>query len=128
MTTAEASEVPPPATKDFPGKPTEFSVYFGYDQSGFDDSFESIIVAHAAYLKANPGLAVEIQGNCDERGSREYNIALGQRRALAIKQALELLGVDGERIVAISFGAEKPIAFGHDEESWRLNRRADIVY
>jgi peptidoglycan-associated lipoprotein len=113
---------------DLPGKPAEFSIYFGYDQAGFESRFEPIIVAHAEFLKANPDLRVEIQGNCDERGSREYNIALGQRRANAVKRALELLGVEGHRIDTVSFGSEKPIAFGRDEESWRLNRRADIVY
>ena len=106
----------------FPDKPatyvtntSEFSVYFGYDQSGFESRFEPVIVAHAKFLKANPGLRVEIQGNCDERGSREYNIALGQRRAEAVKRALELLGIDGRRIDTVSFGAEKPVAFGQDD-------------
>ena len=113
---------------DLYGKPAEFSIYFGYDQTGFDSRFEPVIVAHAEFLKVNPGLKAEVQGNCDERGSREYNIALGQRRAEAIKRALELLGVDGNRIATVSFGSEKPVAFGRDEESWRLNRRADIVY
>lgn len=128
MTTGQASDVPQPQARDYPGKPAEFSVYFDFDQSVFDGRYEAVVVAHADYLKANPALKVEIQGNCDERGSREYNIALGQRRAQTVKRALELLGVDGSRISAISFGSEKPIAFGHDEESWRLNRRADIVY
>ena len=113
---------------DLPGKPAEFSIYFGYDESSFDSRFEPVIVAHAEFLMANPGLQVEIQGNCDERGSREYNIALGQRRAEAVRRALELLGVRGDRINTVSFGAEKPVAFGRDEDSYRLNRRADIVY
>ena len=113
---------------DMSGKPAEFSIYFGYDVSSFEDRFEPIIVAHAEFMKSNPELRVEIQGNCDERGSREYNIALGQRRANAVKRALELLGVEGDRIDTVSFGSEKPVAFGRDEESWRLNRRADIVY
>ena len=108
--------------------PTENSVYFGYDQASLDEQYESVLFAHAEFLKANPGIKVEIQGNCDERGSREYNIALGQRRALTVKRALELLGVEGYRIETVSFGAEKPVAFGSNEESWRLNRRADIVY
>lgn len=113
---------------DLYGKPAEFSIYFGYDESSYEKRFEPVIVAHAEFLKANEDLKVEIQGNCDERGSREYNIALGQRRAEAVKRALELLGVQGSRIVTVSFGAEKPVAFGQDEESYRLNRRADIVY
>lgn len=128
--TAQAQEQPAPerGTSDLPGMPTENSIYFGYDQASFDQQYESVLIAHAEFLKANPGIKVEIQGNCDERGSREYNIALGQRRALAVKRALELLGVEGYRIDTVSFGAEKPVAFGHDEASWRQNRRADIVY
>jgi peptidoglycan-associated lipoprotein len=111
-----------------PGKPVEYSIYFAFNEASLDIAVEAVLMKHAEYLKANPELNVEIQGNCDERGSREYNIALGSRRALTVKRALELLGVDGQRIETVSFGAEKPIAFGHDEASWRLNRRADIVY
>jgi len=111
-----------------PGKPVEYSIYFGYNQASLELEFETTLMKHAEYLKANPDLRVELQGNCDERGSREFNIALGSRRALTVKRALELLGIDGDRIEVLSFGSEKPVAFGHDEESWRLNRRADIVY
>ena len=125
---APRAPAPRASTPDLPGKPTEHSIYFGFDQAVIDDQFESVLVAHAEFLKANPELTVEIQGNCDERGSREYNIALGQRRAFSVKRALELLGVKGHRIEPVSFGSEKPVAFGHNEESWRLNRRADIVY
>jgi peptidoglycan-associated lipoprotein len=130
MMTARVREQPSPATdtSDLPGMPTENSVYFGYDQAALDQQYESVLFAHAEFLKANPGMRVEIEGNCDERGSREYNIALGQRRALTVKRALELLGVEGYRITTVSFGSEKPVAFGHDESSWRQNRRADIVY
>jgi peptidoglycan-associated lipoprotein len=117
-----------PAVPDLPGKPAQSTVYFGYDQAAIAPEFESVLVAHAEFLKANPQLSVEIQGNCDERGSREYNIALGQRRALTVKRALELLGIASNRITTVSFGSEKPVAFGRDEESYRLNRRADIVY
>ena len=111
-----------------PGKPVEYSIYFAYNQASLELEVEPTLTKHAEYLRANPELRVEIQGNCDERGSREFNIALGARRAQTVKRALELLGVDGQRIETVSFGAEKPIAFGHDDESWRLNRRADIVY
>ncbi len=127
---ARAPQQPAPrgAASELEGAPEENSIYFGYDEASLDAQYESVLVAHAEFLKANSGLRVEIQGNCDERGSREYNIALGQRRALAVKRALELLGVAGYRIDTVSFGSEKPVAFGHDEQSWRLNRRADIVY
>jgi peptidoglycan-associated lipoprotein len=106
----------------------ERSVYFSYDQATVPDKYDEMLVANAAYLKAHPALKAEVQGNCDERGSREYNLALGARRAMAVKRALELAGADGARIAAISYGAEKPVATGKDEESYSQNRRADIVY
>jgi len=76
----------------------------------------------------NTDLKIAVQGNCDDRGSREYNLALGQRRADSVKRAMVLLGVGDKQIETVSFGAEKPVAFGQDEESWAKNRRADIVY
>ena len=109
------------------GMPTD-SVYFDFDKSFIVPKFDDVLNAHAEYLKANPDLNVEIQGNCDERGSREYNIGLGNRRALSVKAGLELLGIRGSRISITSFGSEKPIALGHDEASWQQNRRADFVY
>mgnify|MGYP001626809289 CR=1 FL=1 len=109
------------------GTPTD-SVYFDFDKSFIVPKFDDVITSHADYLRANPDLNVEIQGNCDERGSREYNIGLGNRRALAVKAALEILGVAGGRITITSFGSEKPAAMGHDESSWQQNRRADFAY
>jgi len=109
------------------GMPTS-SVYFDFDNSFIAPKFDDVIQSHAGYLRSNPDLKVEIQGNCDERGSREYNIGLGNRRALAVKAALELLGVQGRRITITSFGSEKPVELGHDESNWQQNRRADFVY
>ena len=109
------------------GTPTD-SVYFDFDKSFIVPKFDDVITSHAEYLRANPDLNVEIQGNCDERGSREYNIGLGNRRALAVKAALEIIGVAGGRITITSFGSEKPVAMGHDESSWQQNRRADFAY
>jgi peptidoglycan-associated lipoprotein len=106
----------------------ERSVYFGYDQATVADKYDAMLMANAAYLEAHPAVRAEVQGNCDERGSREYNLALGARRAQSVKRALELAGADGSRISAISFGSEKPVATGKDEESYSQNRRADIVY
>jgi peptidoglycan-associated lipoprotein len=106
----------------------ERSVYFDYNQATVPDKYDSMLVANAAYLKAHPGVKAEVQGNCDERGSREYNLALGARRAQAVKRALELAGANGGNISAISYGAEKPVALGKDEASYSRNRRADIVY
>lgn len=106
----------------------ERSVYFDYNEARVRDEYDAMLMANAAYLKAHPALITEVQGNCDERGSREYNLALGARRAESVKRALELAGADGSRINAISYGSEKPIASGTDEESYSQNRRADIVY
>ena len=77
---------------------------------------------------AHPDFKIKIEGNCDDRGSREYNLALGQRRAESVKRAMMLLGVEEGQIETVSFGAERPLAFGQDEASWSQNRRSDIVY
>jgi peptidoglycan-associated lipoprotein len=86
-----------------------------------------VIEENAKYLRENPSVRIRIEGNCDERGSREYNVALGQRRAEAVMKTLTLLGVAESRIEAISYGEEKPRAAGHDETSWAENRRGDVV-
>jgi len=121
------NEPPPAAQPSEVTEPTDRSVYFNYDEATVLARFDAMLLANAAYLSAHPEQKIEVQGNCDERGSREYNLALGARRAEAVKRALELGGVASDRIHAISFGAEKPIAMGHDENSWSQNRRADIV-
>jgi peptidoglycan-associated lipoprotein len=84
--------------------------------------------AHASYLKANPKQKIIIQGNTDERGTAEYNLALGQRRSDAVRKSLNLMGVSDDQIEAVSFGKEKPKAEGDNEAAWAENRRADIVY
>ena len=104
------------------------SVYFDFDKSTIKEEYDSMLTAHAGYLKSHPGTETEIQGNCDERGSREYNLALGARRAEGVKRALELTGADGRKIKTVSYGSEKPVALGKDEESYSKNRRADIEY
>jgi peptidoglycan-associated lipoprotein len=109
-------------------KPVERSVYFNYDEASVLARYDAMLLANAAYLKEHSDAAVEVQGNCDERGSREYNLALGARRAEQVKRALEVGGADGSRIHTVSFGKEKPVAMGQDEESYSKNRRADIVY
>jgi peptidoglycan-associated lipoprotein len=107
---------------------SERSVYFGYNEAMVSEKYDDMLVANANYLKAHPTFTAEVQGNCDDRGSREYNLALGARRAEAVKRALELAGANGTHITAISYGAEKPVATGHDEESFSKNRRVDIIY
>jgi peptidoglycan-associated lipoprotein len=104
------------------------SVYFDYDKDNIKPEFTALVQAHANFLAQNRNRKVKLEGNADERGSREYNIALGQRRANAVKQALTVLGVAGDRIETISFGEDKPKALGHDEASWSQNRRVDIKY
>ena len=84
--------------------------------------------AHSRYLADKRDARIRIEGNCDERGSREYNLALGQRRAEAVKKVMTVLGVGDARIETVSYGEEKPVGMGHDEASWAQNRRADIKY
>ncbi len=104
------------------------SIYYDYDRYDIREEFIPMIEAHAGFLVRNPGFRIAVQGNCDDRGSREYNLALGQRRADGVKQAMVLLGVGDRRIDAVSFGAEKPVAAGRDDASWAKNRRSDVVY
>ena len=102
--------------------------YFDFNRYTIKSEYRSIIVAHAKYLKAHPEATIVIQGNCDERGSRKYNLALGLKRANAVKQVISAMGVPDKQIAVVSFGKDRPDAKGHDEKSWALNRRADIVY
>ena len=104
------------------------NIYFDYDQFTVKDEYKPIVEAHAKYLQANRGARAIIQGNTDERGTREYNIALGQKRADAVKNLLLLLGATEIQIETVSFGKEKPRREGHDEASWGENRRVDIVH
>ncbi|MEO8004278.1 MAG: peptidoglycan-associated lipoprotein Pal [Betaproteobacteria bacterium] len=115
------------ASNQYAKKPTERSVYFEFDKSTIKEQYEAVLKAQAAFLEAHKSFSAEVQGNCDERGSREYNLALGARRAEAVKQALVLLGVDGEKLKTVSFGSEKPVALGKNEDSYTQNRRVDIV-
>ncbi len=104
------------------------AVYFAFDDARVVEKYTSMLDAHAAFLSKNPAVKVGVEGNTDERGSAEYNLALGQRRADAVVKALELRGVSAGQLEARSWGKEKPVAGGHDEESWARNRRADLVY
>ena len=104
------------------------SVYFDYDSYVVKDEFKPVVEAHAKYLVANKNRSILIQGNTDERGGREYNLALGQKRAEAVRKSLNLLGVSESQIEAVSLGKEKPKATGSDEASWAENRRSDILY
>lgn len=104
------------------------SVYFDYDSYSVKDEYKPLVQAHANFLNANKGRKIIVQGNTDERGGREYNLALGQKRAEALRKSLALLGVPDAQVEAVSLGKEKPKALGSDESAWAENRRADIVY
>jgi peptidoglycan-associated lipoprotein len=104
------------------------SIYFDYDKYDIQDKFKPVVDAHARYLISHPERKMLIQGNTDERGSREYNLALGQRRADAAKRALTLLGAKEGQIESVSLGEEKPRALGKDEASYAENRRDDMIY
>ena len=102
-------------------------VHFAYDSASLDGDAQATLFRQAAFLASNPSLTVTIEGHCDERGTREYNLALGERRAAAVRDYLLAQGVDSARIRIISYGKERPIASGSTQESWRINRRANTV-
>ncbi len=103
-------------------------VQFDYDSAAIRDEFHAMLEAHAKYMKTNSSARAILQGNTDERGSREYNLALGQRRAESVFKALNLLGVPEGQMEAVSMGEEKPLSEGHDEAAWQQNRRTEILY
>lgn len=103
-------------------------VYFEFDSSEVRSTGVEVVAAHARYLAANPATRVRLEGHTDERGSREYNIGLGERRAQAVRRALMLQGALDGQLSTVSYGEERPAAAGHDEEAWAKNRRVEIVY
>ena len=103
-------------------------VHFAFDSSAIDDEARAIIEAHAAHLAANPQIRLVLEGHCDERGTREYNLALGERRAQAVEKLMRALGVGSNRATTVSYGEEKPIDAEHNESAWRQNRRVEIQY
>ena len=104
------------------------TIYFDFDKFDVKDEFKPLIEAHAKYLAQNRNMKITLQGHTDERGSREYNIALGQKRAEAVKRMMILLGATEVQIETVSFGKEKPRNMGHDEPAWAENRRDEIIY
>ncbi|OIO71083.1 MAG: peptidoglycan-associated lipoprotein [Zetaproteobacteria bacterium CG1_02_55_237] len=112
---------------DMSGLPAERAVYFAFDKSEITDQGASILNANAAWLKAHPQRTATVEGNCDERGEREYNLALGQRRADSVKAYLVAHGVAAGNINTVSFGEENPVCRGTGDNCWSQNRRADIV-
>ncbi|MEO7741592.1 MAG: peptidoglycan-associated lipoprotein Pal [Usitatibacter sp.] len=142
-TPPSSTSTPPPPTTSRPTTPdtvagnplrdpsnilSKRSVFFEYDSNAVKDEYRGMVQAHSRYMADKRDSKVRIEGNCDERGSREYNLALGQRRAESVKKVMTVLGVSDGRIETVSFGEEKPVATGHDEQAWSQNRRADIKY
>lgn len=103
-------------------------IYFDFDSDAIREEFRGLIEAHAGFLKGNRAARIILQGHTDERGSRDYNLALGQRRAESVKQALTLMGVENDQVETVSLGEEKPVQEGHDEAAWKQNRRSEIHY
>jgi peptidoglycan-associated lipoprotein len=103
-------------------------VYFDYDQAEIRPEFNELLQAHGQNLATNPNAQVRLEGHADERGSREYNIGLGERRAQAVRRALMLQGATANQLSTVSYGEERPAATGSDDEAWRLNRRVELVY
>ncbi|MCC6533275.1 MAG: peptidoglycan-associated lipoprotein Pal [Burkholderiales bacterium] len=140
-TTTPPQKTTPPVVKQIETRPavanplkdpgnilSKRSVFFDFDSTAVKDEFKPVVSAHAKFLTDNRGRRMVIQGNTDERGSREYNLALGQRRADSVKKMMMLLGATDAQIETVSFGEEKPRSAGGDESAWSQNRRADIVY
>ncbi len=103
------------------------TVYFGFDSANLDGSAKETLKGNAEFLKSNPSVEVQVEGHCDERGGIQYNLALGERRAKSVRDYLVAMGVAAKRISLISYGKEKPVAFGHDESAWGKNRRGNFV-
>jgi peptidoglycan-associated lipoprotein len=103
-------------------------IYFDFDSSEIKDAGVDVVAAHAKYLAAHPSTRVRLEGHTDERGSREYNIGLGERRAQAVRRALMLQGATEGQITTVSYGEERPAVTGHDEQAWSKNRRVEVVY
>ena len=107
---------------------SEKIVYFAFDSNAVADDYIELVKHHGKYLSFNANASVRLEGHADERGTREYNVALAEQRAQAVKKIMLYEGAGSEQISIISYGEEKPVAFDHDEESMRLNRRVEIVY
>lgn len=103
-------------------------IYFEFNQSDIRAEFNAMVTAHGEYLASNAGASVRLEGHADERGSREYNIGLGERRAQAVRRLLLLQGAAGGQLGTVSYGEERPAIVGSDEEAWGLNRRVELVY
>jgi len=123
----ETTPPPPPATTEPEVRITLTDAFFEFDASTLTDAAKSALENNAKWLQQNEGQSVVIEGHCDERGSVEYNLALGERRAKAAKEYLVSYGISASRLTTISYGKERPFDPGHDENAWSQNRRAHFV-
>ena len=131
VTTVDVTPKPQPSgnpLKDPNSVLSKRSIYFDYDKFEVRDEYRPLVEAHAKYLRENPGAKVLIQGNADERGSREYNVGLGQRRSDSVKRMMTLLGAKETQVESVSLGEEKPACAEHSEDCWAKNRRGDVLY
>ena len=127
-TTASAGTTPGHVLDDPASALGTRTIYFEFDSSEVSASGQAVIEAHSRYLSEHSGALITLEGHADERGSREYNIALGEQRAHAVSRLMTLLGASSPQIRTISYGEERPAADGHDESAWQLNRRVEIIY
>lgn len=103
-------------------------IYFAYDSSNLSTQSDAVIRAHAAYLQNSPDVRIVLEGHADERGTREYNLALGEARARAVANLMQALSITPNRVQTVSYGEERPVALGHDESAYSVNRRVEILY
>jgi len=126
---AATVQADPLAMVDAAGSPLrERTIYFEFDRSEIGAGAQRALEAHGRFLVANPTLKLRIEGHCDERGTREYNIGLGDRRAQAVRRVLMFMGVQAAQLQTVSYGEEQPAVDGHDEAAWSRNRRAELAY
>lgn len=127
-TLTDAADIEGSPLVDADGSELTLVIYFDFDSSEVHPDDRVVVEAHAQYLARNPDAEVVLEGHADERGSREYNVALGEQRANGVRDMLRLLGVADHQVRNVSYGEELPAVIGHDEESWRRNRRVEFAY
>ena len=116
------------ALEEMQATQAKFTLYFPYDDFDIDELNTQEIIKHANFMRNNPKIKLRLEGHADERGTREYNLALGENRAISVKEVLSLYQGLGSRVQTISYGEEKPVVEGHDEAAWEKNRRVEFVY
>jgi len=126
-TILESAAVTEAAISEFGNQAESFTLYFAYDDTEIDEVATRIIIQHANFMQNNPSVNLRLEGHADERGTREYNLALGENRALSVKEVLGLYNLD-DRIIVVSYGEEDPVLTGSNEEAWEKNRRVELIY